>query len=74
MLYEAKDKGLLFRHELQTHDNFPKVLKFITGRKTKENGGVKEKYEAFSRLSNKEIKKAKASDFSGDLSFNFFRI
>ena len=30
--------------------------------------------KAIRRISNNEIKKAKASDFSGDLSFNFFRI
>lgn len=31
----------VFSHELQTHDNYPKVVRFGTGGKTMENGGVK---------------------------------
>ena len=29
----------IFSHELQTHDNFTKVVRFFTRKKTKKNGG-----------------------------------
>ena len=42
----------IFSHELQTHDNFPKVVRFVTRKKTKENEVMIIFRECFSMLTN----------------------
>ena len=57
----------IFSHELQTHDNNPKVIRFVMGGKTKENGGlnifIHDGFLRYTKNDGKQTGSKKARDF-----------